>query len=72
MLSIDVSLQTSGLSAWIGEKLLLFNALPHWLMLFLMCFIISLMTEVITNSAATTLLLPVMASMVRSHTVFIP
>ena len=59
-------LQTSGLSAWIGDQLLMFDWLPSWLMMAVVCFFISLMTEVITNSAATTLILPVMASLVRS------
>ena len=58
--------QVSGLSEWIGDKLLVFTALPLWLMLFFICLIVAIVTEVASNSATTSLLMPIMAAMVSN------
>ena len=56
--------QVSGLADWLGDKLSVFNALPDWLMVFLLSLLVALLTEVTSNSATCTLLMPIMASMV--------
>lgn len=59
-------LQVSGLSNWMGEQLKSFGSLPDWLMVFLLCLLVSLLTEVTSNSATCSLLMPIMAGMVSS------
>ncbi|KAK2148948.1 hypothetical protein LSH36_474g04046 [Paralvinella palmiformis] len=53
----------SGLSDVIGEALTAFDVLPAWFMVTVIAFITSLLTEVTSNSAACSLILPIVASM---------
>ena len=54
------------LACWIGERLLGLQHLPHPLIVFTVT-VISVVTEVISNVATTTLFLPVLASLVRKQ-----
>lgn len=58
------SMQESGLSQWIGEKLEVFKEVNHWGMLFIICYIAAATTEVTSNSAISTLLMPILSRLV--------
>ena len=58
------SFQRSGLSAWIGEQLTALGSLPDALLLFVLGLLVTLITQVTSNVASATLLLPIGASMV--------
>ena len=64
-------IKVSGLSAWIGEQLAVFGSLPGWLMVAIICFLVAMLTEVTSNSATCTILMPIMASMVMGFLPFI-
>ncbi|VDI49083.1 solute carrier family 13 (sodium-dependent dicarboxylate transporter), member 2/3/5 [Mytilus galloprovincialis] len=55
--------QESGLSLWLGAQLSVFRDVPVWIMIFIICLIVSLATEVISNTATCTIVLPVLANM---------
>ncbi|XP_071179554.1 Na(+)/citrate cotransporter-like [Mytilus edulis] len=55
--------QESGLSLWLGAQLSVFRDVPVWIMIFIICLIVSLTTEVISNTATCTIVLPVLANM---------
>ncbi len=55
--------EVSGLSLWIGESLRGFSALPVILMIAVTCIIITFLTEVTSNTATATMILPVLAAM---------
>ncbi len=50
----------SGLSTWMGDQLVWLHGAPPWLIVFALCFGMSLLTEVTSNTATTTLVLPVL------------
>ena len=52
----------TGLSHWIGVQLGALAGLPTWLLIGLSCFVVTFLTEVTSNTATTTLLMPVLAS----------
>lgn len=58
------SSQTSGLSRWLGQKLAVFGALDPWLMLLIICYIVTFATEVTSNTAIATLMMPILAQLV--------
>lgn len=51
---------SSGLSTWIGQQLVVFSGAPAWVVVLVLCLGVSLLTEVTSNTASTTLLLPVL------------
>lgn len=53
----------SGLSELIGEGLSGLSVLPVWLLIFSLTLIVSFLTEVTSNTATATLLMPIMAAM---------
>ncbi|XP_074640748.1 solute carrier family 13 member 2-like isoform X2 [Tubulanus polymorphus] len=55
--------QKSGLSEWIGLKLAGLSALPIWVMVLIITTIIAMLTEVTSNTATATLMLPILAEM---------
>ncbi|BFZ18608.1 hypothetical protein BsWGS_21647 [Bradybaena similaris] len=56
----------SGLSAWLGGQLLVFRGLNHWLILLIICYIITFLTEVTSNTAIATLMMPILSQMAIS------
>ena len=62
--SVGILRQESGLSEWIGEQLAVFGSLPGWLMVAIICFLVAMLTEVTSNSATCTILMPIVAAMV--------
>ncbi|KAK2142702.1 hypothetical protein LSH36_922g01011 [Paralvinella palmiformis] len=59
----------SGLSKVIGKALEIVTSLPDWLMISVIVFIISLLTELTTNPAACALVMPIVANMAENMNV---
>ena len=53
---------SSGLSDAIGQQLAGFTQLPLWLTILLICLCVTFLTEVTSNTATTTLLMPILAA----------
>ncbi|XP_052800974.1 solute carrier family 13 member 2-like [Mya arenaria] len=53
----------SGLSAWVGEKLSVLDFLEPWVLNLVLCYIIAAMTEVTSNTATCTLMMPILANL---------
>ena len=58
-------MQESGLSDWIGDKLVLFGSVPREVIALSVSFLVASLTEVISNVATATLFLPILRSLVR-------
>lgn len=54
----------SGLSTWLGESLVPLQSIPPYAISILMSLLVAMVTECSSNTATTTLFLPVLASMV--------
>ena len=63
--------QSSGLSAWIGQQLLVFESLPNWLIVVLVAALVAGLTEFTSNTATSSLLLPVIAQLVRTNSMLL-
>ncbi|XP_025091731.1 solute carrier family 13 member 2-like isoform X2 [Pomacea canaliculata] len=61
--AIAQAAETSGLSRWLGQKLAVFGALDPWLMLLIICYIVTFATEVTSNTAIATLMMPILAQL---------
>ncbi|XP_033748493.1 solute carrier family 13 member 2-like [Pecten maximus] len=53
----------SGLSRWVGCQLRVFNNLEPWIMNLILCLIVAGATEITSNTATATLLMPIMAEL---------
>ena len=58
--------QTSGLSEWVGTRITFLSSLPPVAMIAVVCFLMTFMTEVTSNTATTTVLMPVLATAAQS------
>lgn len=56
----------SGLSDMLGEALSFLTAMPLWLMLLLLCLSVTFLTEITSNTATATLLMPILAVVAES------
>ncbi|MDH4229336.1 MAG: SLC13 family permease [Nitrospirota bacterium] len=65
-LALSKGVETSGLSVWIGDSLRVFSGLPLAVMLVVMCYLVTFLTEVMSNTALTTLLMPVLGALAVS------
>ena len=61
-IAIAKAFQVSGLSQVIGEQLIGLQSLPIMLMIAGLCFVVTFLTEVTSNTATTTLLMPILVS----------
>jgi len=61
--SLAKGFEVSGLSQWIGESIQGFSSLPVIMMIVLICLMITFLTEVTSNTATATMILPVLAAM---------
>lgn len=52
----------SGLADRIAEQLTILTAMPTWLMILLICLVVTFLTEVTSNTATSSLLMPLLAS----------
>ncbi|KAK3768108.1 hypothetical protein RRG08_004649 [Elysia crispata] len=64
--AIAVASERSGLSAWVGERLLVLQDLNNWAILVIICYITVFATEVTSNTAVATLLMPILSQMAIS------
>jgi len=60
------AVKQSGLSVWLGSKLVGLNVLPPWLVVTVICLMATFATEVSSNTAIANILLPVLAEMVKT------
>lgn len=58
--------KVSGLSNWLGEALTGFRVMPPALIVFVVCILTAALTEVASNTATATILLPVLGTMAQS------
>jgi len=54
--------ESTGLASWIGLKLQLFANVPTLIMILLVCLMLTFLTEVTSNTAITTLFMPILAA----------
>ena len=62
-----LSCQVSGLSDWFGEQLATFQHLDPWLINLVICIAVAMATEITSNTATATLLMPIMAELVSGE-----
>ncbi|XP_033953553.1 solute carrier family 13 member 2-like isoform X4 [Pseudochaenichthys georgianus] len=55
--------EKSGLSIWLGESLIPLQSIPPFAISILLCLLVAMFTECSSNTATTTLFLPILASM---------
>jgi sodium-dependent dicarboxylate transporter 2/3/5 len=60
--AIASGMDESGLSAWLSGKLSVFEGLPTFLLVLIICTFMALLTELTSNTAAVTTMLPVLAA----------
>lgn len=53
---------TSGLAQWLAGEISFLGALPMWAMIFLICVLVTLLSEFASNVATVTLVLPILAA----------
>ena len=63
------ALQASGLSKFLGEVLTVFAPLPGWAMTLLIAVLVSLLTEITSNTAVVTVVTPIIIAMVSRPTI---
>lgn len=61
---VTVALQISGLSKYIANLLNEFTVLPPWVIVIIVCVIVSLLTEVMSNPAVINVVTPIVVAMV--------
>jgi len=61
-ISIATAFTSSGLSGTIGQSLQQLSTLPLLLMIVILCLSVTFLTEVTSNTATTTLLMPILAA----------
>ena len=62
-LSLASAFEVTGLSYWIGDRLRGLAGLPTWLVTGSICLAVTFLTEITSNTATTTVLMPVLASL---------
>ncbi|MDG2370233.1 MAG: DASS family sodium-coupled anion symporter [Flavobacteriales bacterium] len=65
-LAIANGFKTTGLAYWIGDQITLIEALPLFIVIFLIISIVNFLTEITSNLATTAMLLPIMAPIALS------
>ncbi|XP_019943915.2 solute carrier family 13 member 2-like [Paralichthys olivaceus] len=66
--------EKSGLSQWLGETLIPLQNIPPFAISILLCLLVAMLTECSSNTATTTLFLPILASMataIKLHPLYI-
>ncbi len=61
-IAIAAAFQESGLSSWIGGSLSVLSSVPVFLMILVICLVVTFLTEVTSNTATASLLLPILAA----------
>ncbi|KAK0041015.1 solute carrier family 13 member 5, partial [Biomphalaria pfeifferi] len=55
--------KVTGLSQWLGDQLILLKSLDQWLILLIISYVVCFATEVISNTAISTLMMPILAQL---------
>jgi len=55
-------MEVTGLALWLGERLEWLQNVPVWLMILCTCLMLTFLTEITSNTATTTMLIPVLAA----------
>ncbi|XP_041664797.1 solute carrier family 13 member 2-like [Cheilinus undulatus] len=66
--------EKSGLSTWLGESLIPLQSIPPFAISILLCLLVAMFTECSSNTATTTLFLPILASMaiaIKIHPLYV-
>uniref|UniRef100_A0A8C2X927 Solute carrier family 13 member 2 n=1 Tax=Cyclopterus lumpus TaxID=8103 RepID=A0A8C2X927_CYCLU len=66
--------ETSGLSKWLGQSLIPLQSIPPFAISILLCLLVATFTECSSNTATTTLFLPILASMataIKIHPLYV-
>ena len=66
-LALAAGFKVTGLSTWVGSSLGGLADLPLWAMLLLVCLCVTFLTEVTSNTATTSILMPVLAAVCLEH-----
>ncbi len=66
-LALAVGFQITGLSEWVGHRMGGLATMPGWAMIGLTCLVVTFLTEVTSNTATTTILMPVLASVCTEY-----
>ena len=61
-----ISLQTSGLSDWIGQQLTILEVLPEPVLIIVLGILVTIITQFTSNVASASLLMPIASTMVRN------
>ncbi|XP_018114840.1 solute carrier family 13 member 4 like S homeolog isoform X1 [Xenopus laevis] len=55
--------EVSGLSTWVGHRMVPLSSLPIWIIVFIVCLIVTTVTEVASNPATITIFQPILSSL---------
>jgi len=61
--ALAAGFQSSGLAEWIGKRLSFLGGMPLFVIILCICLLVTFLTEVTSNTATTTMILPVLGSM---------
>jgi len=61
-IALAAAFKSSGLAAWIGQNLSLFSHVPLLVMIAIICFMLTFLTEVTSNTATATIFMPILAA----------
>jgi len=61
-IAMAAGFKSTGLSAWLGERLTLFGAWPSLVMVAAVCFTVTFLSELTSNTATATMFMPIMAA----------
>lgn len=62
-LAIAAGFETTGLATWIGKKMMLLSSIPDFLIILAIVGTINFLTEITSNTATATMMLPIMVSL---------
>ncbi len=65
-LALAAGFKDSGLASWIGNQLTLLEAIPYFILLLVLVFAINFLTEMTSNVATASMLMPILASLAFS------
>ena len=61
-IALAAGFKSTGLAAWIGQNLSLFSHVPLIVMIMITCFMLTFLTEVTSNTATSTIFMPILAA----------
>lgn len=62
-LALARGFEATGLSAAIGQQLTVFNGAPAWVVILVVCFLMTFLTEITSSTATATLMLPILGNL---------